>query len=198
MATSFQNLTNAVSYNRVASQNNGSSLKNFLTNIKKFGIQTSNNFIVNFSSIPDINFMVQSISVPSFDMEMAEIYYDGQKVDVPVQSDFGHDITMTVLDDAQGYLHSVIANFILNNKYNNKMGTACVCTIKAINGDNKYPGTNFICTGARIVSLGSITLDYSGSDIVKFDVSCKCQQIVVTPGSINNINIQSIFNSQNR
>jgi hypothetical protein len=33
-------------------------------------------------------------------METTEIYYDGQKVDVPVQTDFSHDFSMIVLDDA--------------------------------------------------------------------------------------------------
>jgi hypothetical protein len=50
--------------------------------------------------------------------------------------------------------------------------------------------------GVRIVSLGSITLDYSQNDIIKFDIGCKCQNFTVTPGTLGtSANIMGAINS---
>lgn len=197
MALDFSNLTSAITQAKTAIQGTkGSGLKNFLNTIDKYGIQVSNNFVVNFSAIPDLNFLIQSISIPGLEMETAEIYYDGQKVDVPVQCDFGHDFTMMVLDDAQGYIHSTLANFILTNNYNCLMGSGFTCTVKAVNGDDRWPGTMITFNGVRITQLGSITFDYSQSDIIKFDITCKCQQFTITPGTLGTAsNILGAVNS---
>jgi hypothetical protein len=58
MALDFSNLTGAITQAKSAFGDGNTGLKNFLSTVNKYGLQVSNNFIVNFSAIPDLNFMI--------------------------------------------------------------------------------------------------------------------------------------------
>ena len=84
------------------------SLKAFLDNINSFGVQVKNNFEVTFSGLPDTTFFVKSISIPQVQQNMADLYYNGRKVEIPINFDYSHEFSMSVINDGQGYLYPAI------------------------------------------------------------------------------------------
>jgi hypothetical protein len=84
------------------------SLKAYIDIVDSFGIQVQNNFEMVFSGIPDVTFFVVDIELPSVQQNMADIFYNGRKIEIPINYDYGHEITLTILNDAQGYLYSAV------------------------------------------------------------------------------------------
>ena len=84
------------------------SVKSYLDIINSFGIQVRNNFEVMFSGLVDTTFFITDINLPDITANYAEVYYDGRKVEVPINYDYTHEFSMTVLNDAQGYIYSAL------------------------------------------------------------------------------------------
>ena len=48
----------------------------------------------------------------------AELYYNGRKIEVPINYDFSHEFSMTVLNDAQGFIYSTLVDFVMSDSGN--------------------------------------------------------------------------------
>ena len=163
------------------------SLKSFLNSIDSLGVQTTNNFEVNFSGIPDLCFYFQSITIPGMNINTTEIAYNGQKVEIPVNYDYQHDFSATVINDGSGYIYSAIANFVISNMSTPKANSGYTMTIKAMTGDKKYKGTVYTLNGVRLVGIGSIDYNHSSSDVSTFSLSFKCANYTVTAGALGKV-----------
>lgn len=160
------------------------SLKQFISTVDKFGIQVQNNFEVNFSGLQDITFFVQSVPVPSISQSFTEVYCDGRVYHVPTVADYEHDFSMTVLNDAQGYIYTAIADFIAQNALSMFTGNGYTMTLKAMTGDDNYKGALYTYKGVRFNSVGGVRYSQDGNNISTFDVSFKCVEYSVTPGAL--------------
>ncbi len=182
------NLTTAVS--------NEKNLKTFLKNINKFGIQVKNNFEVNFSGIEAVSFFIQSIDIPGVHQNFTELYYNGRKVDIPINHEYDHEFAMTVLNDAQGYIYSTLVNFIVSDASNVLANSGYTMTIKAMNGDDNYPGSMIILNGVRIENVSGLSFGYDQNDIQTFTISGKLIDFVYTPGALGTVsNVLGIGNN---
>lgn len=159
-------------------------VKKFLKTIDKFGVQVKNNFEVNFSGLQDVTFFIQNISLPGLRQNFTEVHYDGRKVDIPINHEFDHDFSMTVLNDAQGYIYSILANFIMSNSTNVLANSGYTMTIKALTGDKKFSGSMITLRGVRIESIGGLSFGHSDNDISTFDINGKIIDFVHTPGAL--------------
>jgi hypothetical protein len=122
--------------------------------------------------------------------------YDGQLVELPINHDFDHDFTMTVLNDAQGFIYSAITNFIASESTNVLVNNGYTMTVKMMDGQRQYKGSMVTLRGVRIVSVGSLSLGYSDNDVSTFDVSFKAMTFSVTPGALETAsNILGAINS---
>lgn len=186
MAVNFGNLAGAAT-SLTTALSKEKSLKSFLTNINKFGIQVKNNFEINFSGLTDITFFATTISLPTIHQNFTEISYNGRKIEVPINCDFDHDFSLTLLNDAQGYIYSALVNFIMTDSTEIMAASGYKMTIKAINGDDNYPGTLYTLNNVRIQSVGQLQYGYADNDISTFDVQCKCQDYTATPGALGSI-----------
>lgn len=195
MSLPVGNLLGAVTSITTAAQG-PKSLKAFLKSIDSLGVQTTNNFEVNFSGIPDICFYFQSINIPGMDVHMTEISYNGQKVEIPVNYDYQHDFNATVINDGSGYIHSTITNFIMNNVSSSMANSGLTMTIKAMTGDNSYKGTMYTLNGVRLINIGNVEYNHSGGEVSTFSLSFKCAHYTVTPGALGTVsNILGAANS---
>lgn len=64
-----------------------------------------------------------------------EVYYDGRKVDIPINHEYEHEFSMTVLNDAQGYIYSAIVSFLMSDSTNILANSGYTMTVKALTGD---------------------------------------------------------------
>ena len=173
----------ATSLTTAASHEKG--LKQFLSNINKLGVQVKNNFEVNFSGLEDITFFIQSIEIPGVHQNFAELYYDGRKVDIPVNHEYDHEFNMTIINDAQGYVYSALVNFIASDSSNVLANSGYTMTVKALTGDEKnYAGSMITLNGVRIESVSGLSFGYDQNDIQTFTISGKIIDFTYTPGAL--------------
>ena len=163
----------------------GKSLKSFLETISRFGVQVKNNFEVNFSGIEGATFFVQSVSMPGMKQNFASLKYDGREVDVPVNHDWDHGFSMTVLNDAQGWIYSAITNFIAGTSSERLASSGYTMTIKALTGgESKWPGALVTMRGVRLDNVSGLDWSYSDNSIQTFTVQGKLVDWTYTPGAL--------------
>ena len=174
----------------------GGSLKSFLNSINQFGVQVNNNFEVNFAGLDDIMFFVQNVTIPGMELKMTELTYDGHKVEIPVNYDWNHDFTMTVINDASGYIYSAITDFFMSDASAALASSGHTLTVSALTGDSKYKGTLYTFYNVRIVNVGSLSYSYEGGDKSTFEITLKCTHFTATPGALSTTsNILGAINS---
>lgn len=181
MSLAVGNLLNASA--NLASTISNSSLKSFLKNINNFGVQVKNNFEINFSGLPDIKIFVQQISFPELKQNYVELNYNARRIEIPINYDYGHDFSMTLLNDAQGYIYNEILKFVLAESNNIDVNTGYTINIRALTGDTlNYGGSLIVLKGVRIESITGLDYGYDQSDIQTFTINCKCTSFEMTPG----------------
>lgn len=174
------------------------SLRQFLKNFDKFGIQVQNNFEVNFSGLQDITFFLTDITIPGMHQNFTTVNYDGKEVFVPVSYEYDHDFNMTVLNDANGYIYSAITNFIMSDASTNLIGNSYTMLVKALTGDDNYKGTVYTLNGVRFQNVSGLTYGYAQNSVSTFSVSFKCVECITTPGGLSKVSgalgaLDSIF-----
>ena len=195
MSLDFGNLLAGVAQTSSAASRE-KTLKSFLTNVNNLGIQTTNNFEVNFSGLSDSTFFIQSINIPGLELKTTEINYDGKKVIVPVNYDWNHEFSMTVINDAQGYIYSALVNFFMTESNSCLINSGYTLTSKALTGDSKYKGTLYTFFGVKITSIGQLSYSYDTTDKSIFDITMICNYFTVTPGALSKpSNILGALNS---
>jgi hypothetical protein len=115
---------------------------------------------------------------------MTTLNYDGRVVDIPVNFDYDHEFSMTVRNDAQGYIYSALHNFIMNGTGKILANSGYTMTIKALTGDKNFSGSMITLRGVRIESIGGLSFGHSDNDISTFDISGKIIDFVHTPGAL--------------
>ena len=161
------------------------SLRKFLKTVDKYGLQTDNNFEVNFSGIPKFTFFIQSIQMPGVKQNTTSLYFDGREVFVPVNHEYEHDWSMEVLNDAQGYIYTALAEFAATDATNRLVNSGYTLTVKCLTGDKKhYPGALITARGVRITSVGGLGYAYGGGNVQRFTVSGKLIDFSYTPGKL--------------
>lgn len=164
-------------------------LKQFLKNIDKFGVQVANNFEVNFSGLQDATFFVQSIDFGGLRQNMASLYYDGRELDVPINHEYEHSGSMTVLNDAQGYIYSAVTNFLLSDSTNVLANSGYTMIIKCLTGGEKksWKGSTITLRGVRFETVSGLSFGYSNNDISTFTLQFKYIDFSFTPGALGKV-----------
>lgn len=178
------NLLGAVSQATTA-LSEGRSLKSFITTIDRFGLQVKNNFEVNFSGLQDAAFFVQSVSIPQMTQSFAQLKYAGRAVDVPLVYDWGHEFSMTVLNDAQGWIYSALQNFVMSEASSTLASSGYTLTIKALTGDRKYAGALVTLRGVRLETVSGLDWSHSDNQYQTFTVGGKLIDYTYTPGALS-------------
>lgn len=163
------------------------SLKSFLKHIDRYGAQVQNNFEINFSGIQDLTFYATAVSLPSLHQNFTELYFGGRQVEIPINYDFDKDFSVTLINDAQGYIYSAVTNFLMSEASNYLLNSGFTMTIKALTGDSNYKGSLYTIRGVRCSSISPLQYGYANNDISTFDLSLKCIDFTVTPGAAGKV-----------
>ncbi len=183
MALGVGNLAGAVNGVMTAIQKE-QSVKSFLDVINDFGVQVSNNFEVMFSGLADTTFFITDISLPDIQTNFAEIYYDGRKVEIPINYEYGHDFSMTVINDAQGYIYTALQQFLISESNNVWADSGYTMTVKALTGDSKYKGMLLTLKNVRLKSLSGLSFGQSKNEVSTFEANCLLNSWTATPGAL--------------
>ena len=154
------------------------SLKSFLSTLNSFGVQNKARFEVNFSGLEDVTFFVRTITTPGVKQNIGTVYYDGVVVEVPINYEYEHDFSMTVLNDSSGYIFSTVTSFLLNDGY--------TMTVKAI-GDNYSKGGVITLNGVRFKTCSGLNFSYDDGGISTFDLGCSAIDFNATPGQLSKV-----------
>lgn len=172
------------------------SLGAFLKHINDFGVQVQNNFEVTFDGLDGLTLFVQSIDLPGSKQNTCEIFYDGIKMTIPVNYECDHEFSMTIINDAQGFIYSAIKTFIEYDTYNHYSSSQNRMIIKALTGQIKnrkihdsfysyqerplrdnspagdiaYQGAVIVAYGVRLTSISGLSYGQSSNDIQTFTV----------------------------
>lgn len=161
------------------------SLASFLKHVNDFGVQVQNNFEVEFTGLEGLTFFVQSFDLPGSKQNTCEIFYDGIKMTLPVNYECEHEFSMTVINDAQGFIYSAIKSYIEYDAFNHYGSSQQKLIVKALTGqiygfetgligDNKfdlaYQGSVIVAYGVRFNSIGGLTYGQSNNDVQTFTV----------------------------
>ena len=105
-------------------------------------------------------------------------------MDIPINHDWDHNFSMTVLNDAQGYIYSALLNFVMSTSSERMMNSGYTMTIKALTGDDKYAGALITMRGVRLESISSLSWAQDGNAIQTFTISGKLIDFTYTPGAL--------------
>ena len=75
---------------------------------------------------------------------------------VPTFLDYEHNGTMTVFNDANGYLYAAIADFIMQNN-SSKIDSG-------VTGDKHYKGSVITLNSVRFSKIDGLNFSYSGGE----------------------------------
>ena len=161
-------------------------LKTFLQRIDDFGIQVANNFEVNLFGLEDVTFFVQSVNFGGLSQHFEEIHYNGRSIPIPTYIDYEHDGTMTVLNDANGYIYAAISNYI-NSDSSRMVDNGIVMTIKCLTGDKHYKGAVVTLKSVRLEKIEGLQFGYEDNGILKFNVNFRYLDFSFTPGALGKV-----------
>ena len=183
MAVSLGNLLGAAA-NLTTAFAKPKSLKEFLFTMNDFGIQVANNFEVNFSGLEDVTFFVQDVSFGGMQMQYEDVYYNGRSIPIPCGIvDYDHSASMTILNDARGYIYAAITNFLMQGSYE-LVNSGYTMTIKCLTGDPKYKGSLITLNNVQFEKIAGMSFGYSTNDITKFNVDFQYLDFTFTPGAL--------------
>lgn len=164
------------------------SLGKFLSILSNYGTITNCNYEVSFSGITNLSFFCQSITTPGFKQNFTNISYDGQIVEVPQNSEYEHDFTMTILNDGKGVIYTAFQNFILDGIGTYFFENGYTVTIKILsNNQSSSDGIYVVLNGVRFRNISGLQLDASDSSLSKFTLACSAISYTISPESLRKV-----------
>lgn len=168
----------------------------YLNMISEAGIQVRNNFEIRFfdsqpvpienTELNGLTLFATNITIPGVVQNMAELYYNGRKIEIPINYDYNHDFSITVINDAHNYIYSTLTRFVLNTATDNRVIPTFRLNVKTPDYNklnfgstthNTGIGVKYNLLGTRIVKIGDLSFGYSSNEIQTFDIQCKCIEV---------------------
>lgn len=161
----------------------GKNLKNFLHHINNFGIQVNNNFEVNIFGLDDITFFVQSVNFGGLSQKIETLNYNGRSIPLPTYIDYEHSGSLTVINDANGYIYSAINAFVMGQS-STMINNGVKMTIKCLTGDPNYKGSVITLNSVMFEKLDGLQFQYSGGEASTFTLGFQYLDFNFTPGAL--------------
>lgn len=114
---------------------------------------------------------------------MTSLWYNGREVFIPINHEYNHEFSMTVLNDAQGYIYSALNNFIMTDSTNLMVNSGYTMTVKAQNGNSDWPGMLLTLRGVRIETMDGLAFGQNDNDVSTFTIAGKIVDFTATPGA---------------
>lgn len=164
------------------------SLLDFINKINKYGISLKARYEVNFSGIEDITFFVNDISVPEIRQNFGNVWFEGKTVEIPVNIEYGHDVSLTLLNDADGIIYTTIVNWLINpNAEESMVNSGYTMTIRSLGDGVKHTGMTITLNGVRFKSVSGLNFISTDATISTFTLTISAISFTATIGKLQKI-----------
>ena len=190
MAISLGNALGAVTQVQTGLANSAGekSLLDFINKINQYGVSIKARYEVNFSGIEDITFFVTDITVPDLRQNFGNIYFEGKSVEVPINIEYGHDMTLTMLNDGKGMIYSTIVNWLLNQDAGDSLvDSGYTMTIRSLGDGQNHMGMTITLNGVRMKSVSGLTFASTDASVSTFALNLSVISFTATMGALQKI-----------
>ena len=163
------------------------SLQKFYKKISEYGTIVKSRYEVSFSGIDDLTFFISDIDVPQIRMNVTQVYYEGQMVEIPQNFEFDHDFSMTVLCDGKGILYSTVVNWLMTVGGDSLLNSGYTMTLRALGDGVNTDGLTIVFNGVRFKAVSGLSFSNQDQGIATFTVNCSAINFTVTQGSIKRV-----------
>lgn len=190
MAISIGNALGAITQVQTGMANNSGekTLLDFINKINKYGVSIRARYEVNFSGIEDLTFFVTDITMPDLRQNFGNVYYEGKSVEIPINIEYGHDMTLTLLNDGKGMIYSTIVNWLMNQDAGESMvNSGYTMTIRSLGDGQNHNGMTIVLNGVRMKTISGLTFTSTDSNISTFSLNISVISFTATMGSLQKI-----------
>lgn len=190
MAISLGNALGAITQVQTGLANNAGekSLLDFINKINQYGVSIRARYEVNFSGIEDITFFVTDITVPDLRQNFGNVYFEGKSVEIPINIEYGHDMTLTMLNDGKGMIYTTIVNWLLNQDAGDSLvDSGYTMTIRSLGDGQNHMGMTIVLNGVRMKSVSGLTFASTDASVSTFALNLSVISFSATMGALQKI-----------
>lgn len=163
-------------------------LIDFIDKINKYGISLKAKYEVNFSGIEDITFFVTDITVPEIRQNFGQIFFEGKSVEIPVNIEYGHDFTMTLINDGDGVIYTTIKNWIMNQDSGESMiNSGYTLSIRSLGDGANHKGMTIVLDGVRFKTISGLNFISTDATVSTFTLTMSAISFTATMGSLQKV-----------
>ena len=144
----------------------------FIEKINKYGTTLRARYEVNFSGIEDITFFVTDITTPNLRQNFGHVFFEGKNVEIPINIEYDHDVTLTILNDGSGVLYTTIVNWMLNQDAGESVvNSGYTMTIRSLGDGVSQKGMTIVLEGVRMRNISGLTYVSSDASVSTFTLT---------------------------
>ena len=190
MAISISNALGAFTQAQtgLANSQGEATLLDFINKINQYGVTLKAKYEVNFSGIEGLTFFVSDISVPDVRQNFGNVWFEGKTVEIPINIEYGHDMTMTLLNDGKGIIYSTILNWIMNQDAGDSpVDSGYTMTIRQLGDNEEHKGMTITLKGVRMKNITGLNFASNDASISTFTLTLSAISFTATMGSLQTI-----------
>lgn len=190
MAISIGNALGAITQVQTGTANNAGekTLLDFINKINQYGVSLKARYEVNFSGIEDITFFVTDISVPEVRQNFGNVFFEGKSVEIPINIEYGHDMTLTLLNDANGIIYSTIMNWMMNQDSGESVvNSGYTMSIRQLGDGGEHKGMTIVLNGVRMKSISGLNFVSTDATISTFSLTMSAISFTATLGALQKV-----------
>lgn len=190
MAISIGNALGAITQVQTGQANSSGekTLLDFINKINKYGVSLRAKYEVNFSGIEDITFFVTDISLPDVRQNFGNVYFEGKGVEIPINIEYGHDMQLTLLNDAKGVIYSTIMNWLMNQDSGESIvNSGYTMTVRQLGDGGEHKGMTIVLNGVRMKSVSGLTFVANDPNISTFSLNMSVISFTATLGNLQKV-----------
>ena len=190
MAISIGNALGAITQAQTGLANNAGekSLLDFINKINQYGVSIKAKYEVNFSGIEDITFFVTDITIPDLRQNFGNVYFEGKSVEIPINIEYGHDMTLTMLNDGKGMIYTTIVNWLMNQDAGESVvNSGYTMTVRSLGDGQNHKGMTIVLNGVRMKSISGLTFASTDASVSTFALNISVVSFTATLGSLQKV-----------
>lgn len=157
-------------------------LKDFLQNIDSMGVVIKCRYEITFTGIDNITFFVTNINTPAIAQNFTDVYYEGKKVEIPINYEYNHSFNMTLLCDGEGVIYSTIKNLLMSPEGGSMINSGYTMTVRALGDGDNNDGMQIIMNGVRFRNISGLDFSSFDNSLGTFNLDCSVVDYSVFPG----------------